>query len=98
MFQNFNQAPALEPGDGARLGDADNIADLGFAFLVVDVEFFDLLDDLAEFCVRDAGDGLDDDGLGHLVRDHLADAGLAKAAGVLGFGCGRGRGGSVSHT
>ena len=73
MLDDFNQPPALQLAERAGLGDLDGVAQLGFAFLVVDVEFFDLLDDLAEFRVGHAGDGFDDRGFRHLGRHHETD-------------------------
>src|SRR4051812_29564008 len=74
VFDDFNQTPALQFTERAGFRDADGVTQLGFAILVVNVELFDLFDDLAEFRMRHAGHSLDDRGFRHLGRNHLADA------------------------
>jgi hypothetical protein len=77
MGEHFGESPALELGERAGFDDADAVADLGFALLVVHVVFLRALDDLVETGMGNAGDVLDDEGLVHLVGDDDADTGLA---------------------
>ena len=53
-------ASAGSDGSAGATGNGDAVADFGFVFLIMHVKLGDLLGDLAEFRVRDAGDGLDD--------------------------------------
>src|SRR5579859_2797949 len=80
LFHDLEQAPALLPGDGARLGDADEVADAGLVLLVVHLEPGPLLHRLAVQPVGLGRADLDDDRLVHLVGDHGAQADLALAA------------------
>jgi len=47
LFHDLEHAPALLLGDGARLGDADEVADAALVLGVVDLETRALLDSLA---------------------------------------------------
>src|SRR6266849_2142240 len=47
LLHDLKYAPALLPGDGARLGDADEVADAALVLLVVDLEPRALLHRLA---------------------------------------------------
>src|SRR5579859_6882993 len=80
LFHDLEQAPALLLGDGARLGDADEVADAGLVLLVVHLEPGPLLHRLAVQPVGLGRADLDDDRLVHLVGDHGAQADLALAA------------------
>src|SRR5258708_26905757 len=47
LLHDFQNAPALLLGDGARFGDADQVADAALVLLVVDFELRAPLDGLA---------------------------------------------------
>src|SRR5579864_1007183 len=79
LLHDLKYAPALLFRDGARLGDADEVAHAALVLLVVDLEPGALLHRLPIQAVRLGGADLDDDGLVHLVRDHRAQADLALA-------------------
>src|SRR5258706_11101108 len=81
LLHDFQQAPALLLGDGARLGDADQVADAALVLFVVDLELRAPLDGLAVQAVRLGRADLDDDRLVHLVGDHRSEPDLALAAG-----------------
>src|SRR5438067_1648966 len=99
LFHDLEHAPALLLGDGARLGDADEVADAALVLGVVDLETRALLDSLAVQAVGLRGADLDDDGLVHLVADHGAEADLAPAACLRLRSRGRGsRCGGVAHS
>src|ERR1700693_393029 len=98
LLHDFQHAPALLLGDGARLGDANQVADAALVLFVVDLELRAPLDGLAVQAVGLGRADLDDDRLVHLVGDHRAQPDLALAAGL--FRCRRlCRGGScgVGH-
>src|SRR3989440_12842807 len=80
LLTDLENAPALPLGDGARLGDADEVAHAALVLLVVDLEAGPLLDGLLVEPVRLGRADLDDDRLVHLVRDHSAQPDLALAA------------------
>src|SRR5690348_5513241 len=84
FLHDLEHAPALLLGDGARLGDADEVAHTALVLLVVDLEPRALLHRLAVQAVGLGRADLDDDGLVHLVRDDGAKADLAAAAGLDG--------------
>src|SRR5882672_8966533 len=88
LLHDLEQAPALLFGDGARLGDADEVAHAALVLLVVNLETRALADGLAVQAVRFGRADLDDDRLVHLVGDHSAQPDLALAAlcGLFGFG------------
>lgn len=86
MLEDFKEAPALGFAERACFHDADTIADLGFVFLVMGMEFRGVFSDFAEFGVGDAGDSADNDGFIHFVRDNFTHANLAEAAGFGGGG------------
>src|SRR6202165_3449630 len=94
LLHDLEQAPPLLLGDGARLGDADQVADAALILLVVDLELRALADGLAVEAVRLGRADLDDDRLVHLVRDHGGKADLPLAAvlvlGLFGLYCGVG--------
>src|SRR6185503_11030295 len=95
-LDDFNEAPAFGLGKRPAFLDADAVAGLGFALFVVRVELVEFGHDLLEPRVRKTALDPDDNGLGHLGRDDLADAFFSVAAG---FGV-RGRGlgsGSIRH-
>src|SRR6202140_452706 len=101
LLHDFEHAPALLLGDGARLCDADQVADAALVLLVVDLELRAPLNGLAVQAVGLGRADLDDDRLVHLVGDHRAEPDLALAAGLV-FGRRRwgfwlGRGGRVGH-
>ena len=86
MPKHLHKPPALESGERAALHDRDAIADLGFVFLVMDVEFFHVFDDLSEFLMRHAGDRAHNDCLVHRMGNDLANACLAQVpSGMHGF-------------
>src|SRR5450759_689811 len=80
LLHDLEQAPALLLGDGARLGDADQVADAALVLLVVHLELGAVLDGLAVEAVGLGRADLDDDRLVHLVGDHRAEPDLALAA------------------
>src|SRR5258708_17540157 len=84
LLHDFQNAPALLLGDGARFGDADQVADAALVLLVVDLELRAPLDGLAVEAVGLGRADLDDDRLVHLVGDHCAEPDLALAAGLVG--------------
>src|ERR1700686_5146980 len=84
LLHDFEHSPALLLGDGARLGDADQVADATLVLLVVDLELRAPLDGLAVQAVSLGRADLDDDRLVHLVGDHRAEPDLALAAGLFG--------------
>src|SRR5437773_2383353 len=81
FLHDLEHAPALLLGDGARLGDAHEVADTALVLLVVDLEAGALLDRLAVEAVGLGRADLDDDRLVHLVGDDGSQADLAPAAG-----------------
>src|ERR1700674_2558541 len=88
LLHDFEHAPALLLGDGARLGDADQVADTALVLLVVHLELRASLDGLAVQAVGLRRADLDDDRLVHLDGDHRAEPDLALAAGLV-IGCRR---------
>src|SRR6202521_543293 len=84
LLHDFEHAPALLLGDGARLGDADQVADAALVLLVVDLELGAPPDGLAVQAVGLGRADLDDDRLVHLVGDHRAEPDLALAARLVG--------------
>src|SRR5450756_238371 len=84
LLHDFEQAPALLLGDGARLGDADQVAYAALVLLVVNLELRAALDGLAVQAVSLGRTDLHDDRLVHLVGDHRAEPDLALAAGLFG--------------
>src|SRR5438093_13476066 len=80
LLHDLEHPPALLLGDGARLGDADEVAHAALVLLVVDLEAGPLLDGLLVEPVRLGCADLDDDRLVHLVRDHSAQPDLALVA------------------
>src|SRR5438093_548281 len=94
LLHNLEHAPPLLFGDGACLGDADEVAHAALVLLVVDLEAGALLHRLAIQTVRLRRGDLDDDGLVHLVGDDGAQADLAPAA-RRGRGC---LSGGVAHS
>src|SRR3982074_3654981 len=80
LLHDLEQAPALLFGEGARLGDADQVADATLVLLVVDLELRPLANCLAVEAVCLGRADLDDDRLVHLVRDHRGYADLPLAA------------------
>src|SRR5713226_1695781 len=98
LLHDLKYAPALLFRDGARFGDAHEVADAALVLLVMDLELGPVLQGLAVKAVRAGRADLDDDGLFHPVRDHVAKADLALAA--LRFGGRRGLGGGccVAHS
>src|ERR1700674_5815297 len=103
FLHDLETPPALLLRVGARFGDAHEVADAALVLLVVDLELGAVLQGLAVEAVRAGGADLDDDGLVHPVRDHVAQADLALAAlrffscGLRGLGARRGLGGGVAH-
>src|SRR4029077_17547035 len=95
LLHDLKHAPALLLRDRARFGDAHEVADAALVLLVVDLELGAVREGLAVQAVRAGRADLDDDGLFHPVRDHVAQADLALAALSLGF-C-LGLSGSVCH-
>src|SRR5438105_2706825 len=77
---DFDQAPPLQFAERPRFHDANGIAVLCFVLLVVRVKFLLLLDNLAEFRVRHAGDSADDDRFVHPARNHFAYPRLTRTA------------------
>src|SRR5438094_2364892 len=88
LLHDLKYAPSFLLGEGARLGDADEVAHAALVLLVVDLELGALLHGFPVKAVCLRRSNLDDDRLVHLVRDHGAEADLAPAA--------RGRGGCLS--
>jgi hypothetical protein len=82
VSDDLNETPALQFAQRAGFDYADGVTQLCFAFLVVNVEAFAVLDDLAELAMRNASDRLNDAGLLHLRGDHVPDTLFAKAGGV----------------
>src|SRR5467141_919959 len=80
LLHDFEHAPALLLGDGARFGDADEVAHAALVLLVVDLEPRALLHGLAVQPVGLRRAHLDDHGLVHLVGDDGAEADLALAS------------------
>src|SRR5258708_12187872 len=68
LLHDFQNAPALLLGDGARFGDADQVADAALVLLVVDFELRAPLDGLAVEAVGLGRADLDGDRLFHLFR------------------------------
>src|SRR5579864_230064 len=98
LLHDLKHAPALLLRDGARLGDADQVAHTALVLLVVDLEASPLPHGLAVEAVRLRGAHLDDDRLVHLVGDHRAQADLALTARGCGLvGAGPGLDGCVGH-
>src|SRR6059036_608828 len=92
LLHDLEHPPALLLGEGARLGDADEVANAALVLLVVDLEARPLADGLAVQAVGLGRPDLDDDGLVHLVGDDGAEADLAPAADL------RRGGGCVAHS
>src|SRR5437867_1262806 len=92
LLHDLEHSPALLLGEGARLGDADEVAHAALVLLVVDLEARPLADGLAVQAVGLGRPDLDDDGLVHLVGDDGAEANLAPAADL------RGGRGCVAHS
>src|SRR6058998_3354403 len=92
LLHDLEHSPALLLGEGARLGDADEVAHAALVLLVVDLEARPLADGLAVQAVGLGRPDLDDDGLVHLVGDDGAEADLAPAADL------RRGGGCVAHS
>src|SRR2546421_4842239 len=78
FLHDLDYAPALLLGDGARLRDAHQVADLALVLLVVGLEADAVLQDLLVERMALQVLELDHDGLLHLVRDHAAHPDLAK--------------------
>src|SRR6202171_2027330 len=101
LLHDLEQAPPLLLGDGARLGDADQVANAALILLVVDLELGALPDGLAVEAVRLGRADLDDDRLVHLVGDHGGKADFPLPAMSRLGGCrlwlGRGLGCGVGH-
>src|ERR1700693_76868 len=83
LLHDLEHPPALLLGDGARLGDADQVADATLVLLVVNLELRAPLDGLAIQTVGLGCADLNDDRLVHLVGDHRAEPDLALAAGLF---------------
>src|SRR5438093_407554 len=92
LLHDLEHPPALLLGEGARLGDADEVAHAALVLLVVDLEARPLADCLAVQAVGLGRPDLDDDGLVHLVGDDGAETNLAPAADL------RGGRGCVAHS
>src|SRR6266566_1181511 len=94
LLHDLKYAPSFLLGEGAGLGDADEVAYAALVLLVVDLELGALLHGFPVKAVRLRRSDLDDDRLVHLVRDHGTEADLAPAA------CGRGSclSGGVAHS
>src|SRR5256885_441105 len=80
LLHDLKYAPALLLGDGARFGDAHEVAHAALVLLVVDLEPGALLHRLAVQAMSLGRADLDDDRLVHLVGDDGAQADLAPAA------------------
>ena len=78
MLHDFYDAPAFQLAHRAGFHDANLIAKLRFAVLVMRIEFLHVLNDFAEFGMRDARGRLDHNSLLHFGRDNLAYALLAE--------------------
>ncbi len=78
MLHDFHDTPAFKLAHRAGFHDANLIAKLRFTVLVMRIKFLHVLDDFAEFGMRDARGRLDHDSLLHFCRDNLANAFLAE--------------------
>src|SRR5438552_13399066 len=72
FFDNFDQTPAFALRERPRFLDADAVTDFGLVFLVVGIEFFVAGNDFLVSRMGKATLDAHDDGLGHLIRDDLA--------------------------
>src|SRR5258708_15610383 len=82
LLHDFQNAPALLLGDGARFGDADQVADAALVLLVVDFELRAPLDGLAVEAVGLGSGDLDDDRLVSLFGDLRARPDAAASAAI----------------
>ena len=78
VSDDFGERPALEFGKRPGFDDADAVADLGLAVLVMHVVFLRAFDDFVEARMGNAGDVFDDEGFVHLVGDDHANTGFTK--------------------
>src|SRR2546423_15060575 len=83
---DLDQTPPFQFAQSPRFHDANGVAVLRFVLFVVSVKFLLLFHDLAEFWVRHACDGADNDCLVHPARNHFAHPGLTRTALRLGPG------------
>src|SRR5262249_58075975 len=90
-LHDLEELPVLRLRQGARLDDADDVADVRAVLLVVRVELHAAADDLLVARVRLDRVDLHDDRLVHRVRDDDAAALLTAAALRLRLRCARNR-------
>jgi len=80
VFKDFDETPALEAAERSGLHDADAIANLGFVFLVVGMEFGNVFGDFPELWMRHTSDRADDNRLVALIGNNFSYACLAQCA------------------
>lgn len=85
LFDDLDQTVVLVLGEWTALFDANTVADAGGVFLIVCLVALGTAHNLAVQGVLLAVLDLDDDGLLHLVRNHVAGADLASTL-LLGRG------------
>src|SRR5215217_3281034 len=83
LLENVDKPPALRGRQRTGLHQRNTVADTGDAVLVVGLHLLGGADDLAVERMLHAVLELDHDGLLHLVRHHVPDAGLATTARLL---------------